>query len=59
MRHLGYEVFLCYSDKDGIASAEKLEPDALIVDIAMPLMDGHAVCKWKIRYHRPPQSVSD
>ena len=45
MQLRGYEVHLCYSGQEGIAAAEALAPDVMLVDIGMPYMDGYAVCR--------------
>ncbi|KAA6440410.1 response regulator [Dyadobacter flavalbus] len=45
MQVSGYQVHICYNGKDGIAAAGKLRPDVVILDIAMPYMDGYAVCE--------------
>ena len=44
MQLQGYEVHLRYSGQEGIAAAEALAPDVMLVDIGMPTMDGYAVC---------------
>lgn len=45
MQLQGYEVHLCYSGQEGIAAAEALVPDVMLLDIGMPQMDGYAVCQ--------------
>jgi CheY-like chemotaxis protein len=36
----GWEVFTASSGKEGIAQAEKHQPDAILLDVMMPDMDG-------------------
>ncbi len=45
MQLQGYDVHLRYSGQDGIAAAEALAPDVMLLDIGMPHMDGYAVCQ--------------
>lgn len=45
MQLQGYEVHLRYSGQEGIAAAETLEPDVILLDIGMPNLDGYAVCQ--------------
>jgi len=39
------ELFLAQSGKEGIAIAQKEQPDTILLDIIMPEMDGFEVCK--------------
>jgi CheY-like chemotaxis protein len=36
----GYETFLAMNGRDGVSAALKQTPDLIIMDLAMPLMDG-------------------
>ena len=36
----GYETFLAMNGRDGVAAAAKQNPDLIIMDLAMPSMDG-------------------
>ncbi len=38
-----YEVFQTFNGIDGIALAKKIKPDAILLDIQLPEMDGYAV----------------
>ncbi|GAB4035564.1 ATP-binding response regulator [Spirosoma jeollabukense] len=53
---LGYEVQVCYSGQEGIAVAEAMRPDVVLLDIGMPDMDGYAVCR-QIRQQAWGQSL--
>lgn len=41
----GYEVEVAYDGSAGIAKAEEIKPDLILLDIVMPKMDGYEVCK--------------
>jgi CheY-like chemotaxis protein len=41
----GFRVLVANSGADGLASAKKNVPDAILLDIEMPVMDGFAVCE--------------
>jgi len=41
----GYEVETASNGEDGIALAEKMKPDLIILDIMMPKLDGVEVCR--------------
>jgi signal transduction histidine kinase/CheY-like chemotaxis protein len=41
----GYRVHTAFSGADGIAKAEQIRPDVILLDIIMPEMDGWAVLK--------------
>jgi two-component system, cell cycle response regulator len=43
-----YEIFISYSGKDALESAEKIRPDIILLDVMMPEIDGFEVCQ-KIR----------
>ena len=40
-----FEVFVAHSGKEGIRKAKRLKPDAILLDICMPGMDGLAVLR--------------
>lgn len=40
-----YEVFQTFNGTDGIALAKKIKPDAILLDIQLPEMDGYAVAR--------------
>jgi len=37
----GYEVVSAYNGKDGIEKAEEAQPDMILLDLMMPIMDGY------------------
>jgi CheY-like chemotaxis protein len=41
----GYQVLSAASGPEGIAAARKQAPDAILLDVEMPGMDGFAVCE--------------
>ncbi len=41
----GNEVDVAYDGEEGVASAERLVPDVILLDIGLPNMDGHEVCR--------------
>ncbi len=43
LSYSGHEVRVVYSGRDALAAAEALGPDAIILDLGMPGMDGYAV----------------
>jgi CheY-like chemotaxis protein len=48
----GYEVFLTYDGLRGLAAAQRQRPDAIVLDLMMPVMDGHEVLKQLRSDHR-------
>lgn len=45
MESAGHEVLMSTNGKDGLATAEKCSPDAVLVDLGMPGMDGFEVAR--------------
>lgn len=45
LRKEGFDVVTASNGEDGIKTAEKEEPDLIILDIMMPIMDGVEVCR--------------
>ncbi|OAV46168.1 response regulator transcription factor [Lewinella sp. 4G2] len=41
----GYEVFTASNGEEGLKRAEAVEPDLIVLDIMMPIMDGVEVCR--------------
>lgn len=37
----GYEVVSAYNGKDGVEKAEEAQPDMILLDLMMPIMDGY------------------
>jgi len=37
----GYEVISAYNGKDGLEKAEESQPDMILLDLMMPIMDGY------------------
>jgi two-component system CheB/CheR fusion protein len=53
LRAFGHEVQIALSGPDGLRSAAALKPEAVIVDIAMPEMDGYEVARQLRRQTGP------
>lgn len=49
----GYDVFLAYDGEEGLAVARRVLPDLVLLDLAMPVMDG-----WELlsRLRREPET---
>ena len=45
LSYSGHEVRVVYSGRDAVAAAEQFNPDAIILDLGMPGMDGYAVAR--------------
>ena len=45
LEHAGHKVVTAHDGLEGIRLAELHEPDAILMDIAMPVMDGYAALK--------------
>ncbi|MFD1144605.1 ATP-binding protein [Larkinella insperata] len=45
LRSKGFEVYTRYTGAQGLAGAESLRPDALLLDLGMPYLDGYEVCR--------------
>ncbi|MFH1590009.1 MAG: response regulator [archaeon] len=43
-----YKVFMAHTGNEGLAMAEKIRPDVIILDIMLPHMSGYEICQ-KIR----------
>ena len=41
----GYEVVTAYDGHEGLRAARDKKPDLIVLDIAMPKLDGYEVCK--------------
>jgi len=42
---MGYEVYTAYDGLDALETARRVKPDALLLDITMPGLDGDEVCR--------------
>jgi CheY-like chemotaxis protein/nitrogen-specific signal transduction histidine kinase len=45
LQALGHEVVTAYSGEEALSAAEKYRPEIILLDIGMPLMNGHEVCR--------------
>ncbi|MEO8393291.1 MAG: response regulator, partial [Chloroflexota bacterium] len=45
LTNIGFEVLAAYDGEKGLALALEQQPDLVILDILLPVMDGWAVCK--------------
>ena len=41
----GYEVWEARDGQEGVATAERVKPDLILLDIQLPVMDGYAVAR--------------
>lgn len=41
----GYELILAYDGAEALEKARKYQPDLIILDLLMPIMDGYEVCR--------------
>jgi CheY-like chemotaxis protein len=42
---IGHDYHLVYDGRDALRAAKDFEPDAILLDIGLPGMDGYAVCR--------------
>lgn len=40
----GYNVRVAYDGQEGVKAVEEQKPDLIVLDVMMPVMDGHAAC---------------
>ncbi|MFD2574368.1 ATP-binding protein [Spirosoma soli] len=45
VKQLGYQVYTRYGGEEALALAETLRPDAILLDIGMPSLDGYETCR--------------
>jgi CheY-like chemotaxis protein len=45
LRRLGHDVLACTTGEEAVALAEAFSPDAALIDVHMPRVDGHDVAK--------------
>lgn len=48
-----YDVSLAYDGEEGLAAARRERPDLVLLDLAMPVMDGWELCR---RLRRDPET---
>ena len=41
----GYQVFTASNGEEGLQQVKELQPDLVILDVMMPIMDGYEVCR--------------
>lgn len=51
LRQRGFGVAWATSGLDGLEMARRLRPDLVLLDVVMPDLDGHAVCRW-LKQHK-------
>jgi DNA-binding response OmpR family regulator len=44
-RQAGYEVLVALDGQDGVTQAQLKSPDVVILDVMLPVLDGHEVCR--------------
>jgi CheY-like chemotaxis protein len=52
LAYYGYEVATCYDGPEALATAERFEPDACVLDLTMPGMDGYELAR-RLRQRTP------
>ncbi len=52
LRSEGWEATAVHDGPAGVAAARELRPDLVVLDVMLPGMDGHEVCR-RIQAHRP------
>jgi len=52
----GYDVLVAHDGKEGLATAVEEHPDAIVLDLRMPVMDGHTVLR-KLHERRDTDSI--
>ncbi|MFZ1687078.1 MAG: response regulator [Flavobacteriales bacterium] len=45
LKRMGYEVLTAYDGVDGMNWVDRVHPDAILLDLGMPDMDGFEVCR--------------
>lgn len=45
LRLMGYEVAVAYDGVEGVARAQAVRPDVVILDLGMPRLDGYGACR--------------
>ena len=44
LEHAGYDVVTAFDGKEALEAMEKEDPDLVILDLMLPVMDGYKVC---------------
>jgi CheY-like chemotaxis protein len=45
VKAMGHQTALAYDGREALAQAERVRPHLMLLDIGLPLLDGHAVCR--------------
>lgn len=45
LRHMGHDVSMAFDGEEAIATAERMRPSLVLLDIGMPKMNGYEACK--------------
>jgi CheY-like chemotaxis protein len=56
LRAAGYEIRVAFDGQQGVAMATSCEPDAILLDLRMPKMDGMAALA-KLKQHRATRDI--
>jgi len=57
LKQADYEVLVAYDGQDGLTKAREEKPDLILLDLMLPKMDGHKVCrilKFDQKYKKIP-----
>jgi two-component system alkaline phosphatase synthesis response regulator PhoP len=52
----GYEVRIAYDGKEGVESVAERRPDLIVLDVMMPVMNGHEACA-KIKSNKETEDI--
>ncbi len=52
----GYEVAVAYDGQEGLEAVEQRRPDLIVLDVMMPVMNGHEACA-KLKGDKETESI--
>ncbi len=56
LKNAGYEVSLAYDGKEALEMVQEINPDLVILDLVLPIVDGYKVCN-KIKNDKSTESI--
>ena len=54
----GYDVRVAYDGKEGLEAVEEEKPDLIVLDVMMPVMNGHEACV-KLKSNKETAKIPD